>query len=704
MSHEAGSPLDRIHKSLSCLVLRSVKSRTYRIPSLWNTWEFAEAEPAGRGEVFVNPHRCLLDCIDRVILPARGDRKLAYRTLSQARAKLALERAGRDGITGKRDKPGDWLRRSNIYSMMIRVSTAWDHNADGTLKPTVRHTETGTFLKSILLLPLLRKMGVSVIYFLPVTKCSRIYRKGELGCPYSAKNFYEFEPDLHDRLLDREGVDIDTEFAAFVEAAHALEIRVMVDLAPRTAARDSDLLLDHPDWFYWIDRRAEKSFGPPQVPDIKQGIPTGAELARILRTDELVRHREQFRFAPNVDEPVRWKRFAMAWRRKPRANLLQAIKREFGVVTAPGFSDVVNDPQPPWSDVTYLRLYLDHPKVSVPHLSDPTVQPPYAFTDSIKASLFPGNRPNYELWEMLSGVLPHYQKLGVDGARVDMGHALPNDLQDMIVRKPRKTDPDFGFLAEELSCDRAPQARKAGYNAIIGSSWWMEPRHREGELHKLVYEVLPSSKLPAFAAAETPDTPRATVREGGRSFARLIAVLNHFLPNSFPFLNGGLEVFEKQPMNLGLDIVPPGRFALPRSDPYYGKLAYFDAVALHWKNAGAKRFIDLLSAAGRIRERYIDVLASPRAYFRPTVETNAKKILAFAYRLPRQKGVLLIVANVDFGKKRQVRIAGLGGQSAVTCCIELQTNKHVSQPRIDAKKRLALSLPAGELAVIRLKY
>ena len=677
------------------------RRRDYLIPGAWDCGGYGEAEPGGGGQVAVPPHRFLLQCLDRVILPARGRGTGAGRSLSRTRGVRQL--AGEGVLDGKvRRRGGDWVRGASFYGMLLRTTTAWDHNGDGGLRSARGWTETGTFVKSILLLPLLARMGINVLYLLPISKCSQVFRKGEVGCPYSARNFFELEPELHDRLLGSDDADVEMEFGALVEAAHALGMRVMIDLAPRTASRDSDLILDHPEWFYWIDRRAERGYGPLRFEGFPHGIPRRSRFGRLFGYDVLQEHLRHFRHAPSVTDPARWRRFASRCRADPPRDLLSAIKREFGVTTPPGFSDVVNDPQPPWSDVTYLRLYLDHPAASVRHLDDASAQPPYVFTDSIKSSLFPGRRPNRALWKTLASILPFYQRFGVDGARVDMGHALPPELQGMIVEQARRHDPDFCFLAEQFDHGAAGRARREGYNALIGSSWWMEPRAGQGELHKLTHEVLPTCALPSWAGAETPDTPRAVVREGGRKFARMMAVVNHFLPGGIPFVNSGFELHERQPMNLGLDACPPGRFALARSDPYSGKLAYFDRVALHWRNRGAGDMVELLGRAGQIRARFLDELTDARNYFRPRVTMNARRVLAIGWRVNGGKRTLLVVGNVDFERRRRVVIDQVpGGRGERECEALLELCPSRSRAVVKSGT-LRLSLEAGEVKVLLL--
>jgi hypothetical protein len=447
-------------------------------------------------------------------------------------------------------------------------------------------------------------------------------------------------------------------FALFIECAHRLGMRVMLDVAPRTAARDSDWILDRPEWFYWIDRRFERTFAAPHIPGVTYYNPIPGRLDEIYDVPEVRAHLAKFRFAPNVTAPQKWVNFAAAMRRRPPANLLAEIRRHFGLVTPPGFSDVVNDTQPPWSDVTYLRLFEDHPTAAIPHLPDPAAQPPYVLYDTAKASLFEGHRPQMKLWNELARILPFYQQFGVDGARVDMAHALPNRLEGMILENPRKKDPDFCLLAEELGTQNHARVFRGGYNIIIGPSWWMQPRGHEGRMHEFVAQTA-RLKVPVMAAAETPDTPRAVVRHGKRKFAMQAAVVNCFLPNAVPMVNCGMEVHERQPMNLGLDAQPRDRYVLPKSDPLYGKLAFFDRYALHWTNAGGARMTELISRAAALRREYLDVLTDPRAYFLPKLAANAKRILATGFRLPRRRGTLLMLANLDYRQPRRTAVSGL---------------------------------------------
>lgn len=665
----------------------------YRIPALWNAWNASAGAPIAAGQIAIDPPAYLADCLRWI--KAAGEPARPGRSLSRIRGIQATgRRRVRDGaVRGA----GDWIRRGFMYGMMIRCTTAWDHDGDGRLAGR-RFNEHGTFLKSVLLLPHLHRMGVDVLYLLPVVNASRLFRKGELGCPYAAKNFMALDGDQCDNAFGDAYGGVNDQFRLFVTCAHRLGMRVMLDIAPRTAARDSDWIVDHPDWFYWIDRRFERSYRAPHVPGVTYYNPIPDRLHEVYDVPDVRAHLAKFRFAPNVTAPQKWANFAAGWKRRPGPNLLAEIAKHFGVVTPPGFSDVVNDTQPPWSDVTYLRLFEDHPHLATPHLPDPAGQAPYVLYDTAKASLFEGRRPQTALWNKLADILPFYQGFGVDGARVDMAHALPHRLEAMILERPRRKDPDFCLLAEELGTHNHARVRRGGYNIIIGPSWWKQPRGHEGQMHEFLKEI-PDLKVPVMAAAETPDTPRAVVRHGGKNFAMQAAVVNCFLPNAVPMVNSGMEVFERQPMNLGLDARPRDRFALPKRDPLYGKLAFFDRYALHWTNPGGEEMTELIARASALRREYLAALTNPRAYVAPRLTLNARHVLATAFKLGGKQDTLVMLANLDYERPRRTKVTALPGNPQN--CELLLTIQGAKTPRLQ-RGALHLDLAPGDAVVLRL--
>ncbi len=170
------------------------------------------------------------------------------------------------------DGPGDWGQHAVAYNLFVRAGAAWDHDGDGRidLEPNDQGwRKTGTFLKAITLLPFIRSLGCNTVHLLPITAIGRDGHKGNLGSPFAIRDPYALDEALSELAL---GLGAEVEFTAFVEAAHHLGLRVVVEFVFRTAAKDSVWVRAHPEWFYWIragvhDRQpgdlSEEMFGAP---------------------------------------------------------------------------------------------------------------------------------------------------------------------------------------------------------------------------------------------------------------------------------------------------------------------------------------------------------------------------------------------------------------------------------------------------------
>lgn len=616
----------------------------YYIPDFWNTWGYQgeELKTLDNGELIVNPYRFYHDVIETYILKERNpdlDYTKPYQQL------LGTQ-------TG-----GDWIRGATVYSMLVRASSAWDHDKNGELDLLNGEgfKETGTFVKTLALLPLLKRLGVTALYLLPVTLYSERDKKGELGSVYGVKNFFAFDPHLKDPITG-DDFTVEEEFAALVEACHILGIRVLIDFIPRTNAIESDFVIDHPEWFYWIKSEHIEDYRPPRVPSVGFTAPTKDVLPKIYESEEVWEHIRKFTYDPKTLDPDKYERLRQQYKANPQGYFSDLIKREFKVQVAPAFADMVNDPQPPWTDITFFRLYLDHPVESEQelrkHLKEGETVPPYILYDTIKCNLYQGRIPNKELWETLSDVIPYYQRhFGIDGARIDMGHALPKELLDLIMKKARAIDPEFTFIAEELSNQHAADAKDKGYNIIVGSGAFDIPRYETFNLHQFILSAhdLP---LPVFASGETHDTPRLVSRKGGRALSKLVTILNYFIPNAVPFINSGQEVFEIAPINTGLDVQENARELLAPDDPFYGKLALFDKYAFHYLNDGRWEFLEQIEGAVAVRKAYLNLLLDWKAFVPvPLTEENVQGI---GWSYTDGDLALLIVANTDPTKDNQL--------------------------------------------------
>jgi len=547
---------------------------------------------------------------------------------------------------------GEWSRNAVIYNALVRAATGFDHADDGrvNLDPLGDGwMETGTFLKTIALLPYIKSLGFNTIHLLPITAIGQDGHKGTLGSIYAIQNPYRLDPRLAEPAL---GLDVETQFAAFVEAAHHLGLRVVVEFAFRTSSKDADWVAEHPEWFYWIradvpDREPGSlrgdAYGPP--------IFTPEELAQISEQvergdfDDLIPphpvYREMFT-PPPVLSPSTSLRINHA--EGPRPENVQLVEgRWIGTlkdgthVRIPGaFADwPPDDSQPPWTDVTYLRLY-DHPDFNY------IAYNPLRMYDSRLAR--PENGVE-ALWERIVGILPHYQHtFGIDGVMIDMGHALPMELKQRMVAAARQINPNFAFWDENFGITR--ESREEGYNSVIGNLWWMVYRPQQFVDQMLRTCAETGYPISFFAAPESHNTPRAAARPGGLPYARLTWALGCLLP-ALPFCHAGFEVGETFPANTGLDFLPDELPNYPAE-----RLPLFSQTAYRWENE--PNLVAWIRRTLAVRARYADLITDPDPATFDLLETDNPQVWAvIRHRGERAIGAIF---NLDWDAAQSFRI------------------------------------------------
>ena len=102
------------------------------------------------------------------------------------------------------------------------------------------HGPQGTLAEVRADLPRIADLGVDIVYLMPVHPIGSEGRKGSLGSPYSIRDYRAINPDL--------GTDQD--FDDLLSAAHALGLRVIIDVVFNHTARDSVLVSQQPDFFH----------------------------------------------------------------------------------------------------------------------------------------------------------------------------------------------------------------------------------------------------------------------------------------------------------------------------------------------------------------------------------------------------------------------------------------------------------------------
>ena len=693
--------LERVAKAIAKQAAENPGVYNYAIPDLWDNFGYAGEEKVAThdGHVLVNPYHFYYSLIRDVFL-ARADKKIDYSESFYTQRPIDEEL-----------KNGDWIRKSSVYSMMIRASGSFDHDRTGSLEDRnlYKLKDTGTFIKALALLPNLKKMGIDVLYLLPIAKYSLKDKKGELGSPYGVSNFNALDQGLKDPITG-DATTVEQEFKAFVEAAHILGMKVIIDIIPRTNSVNSDLIVDHPDWFYWLDLADLPDYRSPMVPGLKAAIPAKKEYApQIYASEEVLQHIRKIRKNPKQIDAKKWREMIKEYKSEGNTKeILDLVQEYFKMTIAPAFSDCINDPQPAWSDVTYFRMYLDHPESSQPFLDKLGHFEPYILFDVAKSSFNPGTQPNKPLWEMLSGIIPFYQKqFGIDGARIDMGHALPLELVSEIIRKAREINPEFTFIAEELDVVNAADSKSKGYNMIIGDGFMREPRVYDGLFNSFVYGAM-NLESPLFACGETHDTPRLAARNGGETLAKMLTIFNLFVPNAIPFLNSGQEVFERQPMNTGLDCRPNESEMLDPKDPFFGKLALFDRFAFHYLHPDRWEFMNLIQDANAIRQHILPALLDKEATYPLGFSAPWDMAAGFGYRA--EKKMILVIANTDVfnAKHHLVRLDNLpakylGSNRSIRQIFSSDKNSVWPTIEIDSYLNINLHFEKGEVKILEIE-
>ncbi len=116
----------------------------------------------------------------------------------------------------------EWSKAATIYQVNTR-----------------QFTPEGTFRAAEAHLPRLVKLGIDIIWLMPIHEIGRQNRKGSLGSPYSVRDYYSVNAEFG-TLED---------LRHFVDRAHELGLYVILDWVANHTAWDSVLAAEHPEWF-----------------------------------------------------------------------------------------------------------------------------------------------------------------------------------------------------------------------------------------------------------------------------------------------------------------------------------------------------------------------------------------------------------------------------------------------------------------------
>jgi hypothetical protein len=123
-----------------------------------------------------------------------------------------------------------WSYQTNIYEVNLR-----QYSPSGSIKDFQKH------------LPRLKKMGVEILWFMPITPIGvegRKMNESELGSYYAVKNYKEVNPEF--------GTMAD--WKALVKRAHSMGFKVITDWVPNHSAPDNPWIKNHPDFYCGITK------------------------------------------------------------------------------------------------------------------------------------------------------------------------------------------------------------------------------------------------------------------------------------------------------------------------------------------------------------------------------------------------------------------------------------------------------------------
>lgn len=127
----------------------------------------------------------------------------------------------------------DWAKSAVIYEVNLRQGTP-----ERNLKGMTRE------------LPRLKDLGVDILWLMPIHPISELNRKGTLGSYYAVADYKKVNPEFG--TLD--------DLKVFVDSAHSLGMKVILDEVCNHSGCDNDWVNSHPDFYVRNDKG--EMYGP----------------------------------------------------------------------------------------------------------------------------------------------------------------------------------------------------------------------------------------------------------------------------------------------------------------------------------------------------------------------------------------------------------------------------------------------------------
>jgi glycosidase len=127
----------------------------------------------------------------------------------------------------------EWSRKANIYEVNMR-----------------QNTEAGTINAFREHLPRLKKMGVDILWIMPIQPIGEENRKGSLGSYYSVKDYTAVNPEFGTM----------EDFKAMVKEIHDLGMHVIIDWVANHSSWDNVWAKEHPEFY---EKKEDGTFNSP---------------------------------------------------------------------------------------------------------------------------------------------------------------------------------------------------------------------------------------------------------------------------------------------------------------------------------------------------------------------------------------------------------------------------------------------------------
>ncbi|MBS5043416.1 MAG: maltodextrin glycosyltransferase [Erysipelotrichaceae bacterium] len=643
----------------------------YAVPQSWNLYGYRPAKSIRSKELLVHPYEFYLFTLHHILKDADGNWKQPQKTA---------------GKTSDRS----WLKNASIYSLMVRTATAWDHDRDDRLvSDNLYHlNDNGTFLKSILLLPLLKRMGINTILLHQIFPLCKTQKAHDYPVKEAVTDFRKLDDTLKDNLISE--LCAEEQCAAFIEACHLLGFRVLLEYCPGKLARENSYYQEHPEWFFWYDADRQNAYHAPLCNALPQNtIPFSYALKDFYRSEDVQKHIALFQEAPA----------ALASYKS-----LKDIEYALHTTIAPAMVDQINAGIPVEQDTTIWRFYEDFHAQTPKEIRKSAK--PYLMQDVIRYDLHPARKPMSALWDMLCENITWYQQtLGIDGIYLEKPYLLPEKLQKALAKTARKQNRAFAMIAEDTAAENSPLWLHKGYDAISGSGAYEESDLWNFKFHSFSYR-LKGNVCPMLAACEAHDSRRITSVEGNTGTI-MLTVMNQFLPNGIPFMMNGVECFEVQPMQLSEYGDPKYLNILPKEDARHHKQAYLDEYWFNYRSSDLPVLPSLLEKTSAIRQNYLEAITNPDACIPVWFDSPRDYGIGFTYIC--EDRALLVVCNTNVHDSVQLHIHTENMicelPFAVRSIKQIFSTKdpYMHDFQMDSFQNIPLAFDPGEVKFIQLK-